>query len=150
MPIADICHREPVTVSSDTSIADAAKLMGQHDAEVLVVAEERGGKRFPQGLLTDRDIVLRVIAEERDVRTTKACDVMTTDMLLVRAGNGIWDTLQHMRAQRARHVLVVDEGGALVGIASLEDLLDLLSEELLLLARLVSRETKAPASGAPG
>ncbi len=139
MPIADICHREAVVMGPELPVSEAAKLMAHHHIEAVVVVEERGGKRFPLGMLSDREIVTQVIAREMDVHAVPVREVMATDMLKAQSHDGIWDTLQRMRSQRARHVLVVDDEGALVGILSLEDLLDLLSEELMILARLVSR-----------
>lgn len=118
----------------------AAKLMREHHVGDLVVVEELAGKRVPVGIVTDRDLVVELLAKGVDVSTVTVGDVMTRSLLAVPESEGIYDTIQFMRSKAVRRVPVVDKDGALVGIVSADDLLDLLSEEVGGLAKLAFRQ----------
>jgi CBS-domain-containing membrane protein len=136
----EVCNREVIVVARNTSIVDAARLMRVHHVGDLVVVEDRAGERTPVGIVTDRDIVVEVIAQSVPLDALVAGDIMSPELLTAQEGDMIWDTLERMRAKGVRRVPVVDARGALVGIVSVDDLLGILSEELTALARLVKNE----------
>ncbi|SEK56227.1 CBS domain-containing protein [Nitrosovibrio tenuis] len=137
MPIGEICSRDVVIVKRNDTILEAARLMRQHHVGDVVIVEERGGLRIPVGIVTDRDIVLEIMATELDPTVITVGDIMEQDLVTVKESMGIFEAIQYMRSKTVRRLPVVDENGALLGILALDDLLELLSEELLAIARLV-------------
>jgi len=140
MPIGEICNREVVIIRKEDSIRDAAKLMRDFHVGDVVVVEEREGQVIPVGVLTDRDIVVELIAKEVPLDSISVEDVMSYDLLSVLENSGIWDAIQCMRGKGVRRIVVVDDKGSLVGVLSLDDLLELLSSELSDLAKLSMKE----------
>jgi len=142
MPISEICNREVVIVQRHNTILEAAQLMRQHHVGDVVVVEERGGVRVPVGIVTDRDLVVEIMAPAIDQTVITVGDIMMTELATVKENAGLSETIEYMRAKGVRRVPVVDRGGGLVGILTLDDLLELLAEELLALAKLVRHEQK--------
>jgi len=140
MPIGEICNRDVVIVRRKDSILDAAKLMLQYHVRGLVVVEDRDGQVAPVGIVTDRDLVVELIAKEVPLDSVFVEDVMSPELFSVSESRGIWDTIQYMRGRGIRRVVVVNERETLLGILSIEDLLELLADELSDLARLFVRE----------
>ncbi len=140
MSIGEICNRETVFTTKDSSISQAAQLMREYHVGDLVVVEETAGRRTPIGILTDRDLVIEILAKDVDMNAVTVGDVMSRELMTARENDGLYETLQRMRAKGVRRVPVVDASGALAGIVSADDLLDLLADELTALARLLSRE----------
>ncbi len=142
MPISEVCNREVVIVGAKDSALEAAQLMRQHHVGDVVVVEERGGRRAPIGIVTDRDLVVEIMAPELDPATITVGDVMVADLAAVKEGTGLFEAIGYMRAKGVRRLPVVDEGGGLVGIITLDDVLELLADEMAALARLVKHEQK--------
>ena len=140
MPIGAICNREVVIIRKDESVMAAAKLMRDYHVGGVVVVEDREGRVIPVGVLTDRDIVVELIARDVPLDSISVEDVMSSDLLSVSENRGISDALQCMRAKGVRRVIVVDDCGGLVGILSIDDLLEILSDELSDLVRLSKKE----------
>ena len=140
MSIGEICNRKVVVMQAEESVAEAARLMrDQHVGSILIV-DEQGGKRVPVGIVTDRDLVVEVIAPELDPEVITVGDIMMTGFAVVKEETGVFEAIQYMRAKGVRRLPVVDIEEKLVGIVTLDDLLILLSEELDALAKLVVRE----------
>ncbi|MFZ2525308.1 MAG: CBS domain-containing protein [Candidatus Ferrigenium altingense] len=142
MPISEICNREVIVVQCNDTILEAAKLMRQHHVGDVLVIEDRGGVRTPVGIVTDRDLVVEIMAPELDQRVITVGDIMAPDLVTVKENTGVFEAIQYMRAKGVRRLPVVDDSGGLVGILTLDDLLELLAEELLALAKLVKHEQK--------
>ena len=142
MNAGELCNRDVVTTGRDTSVLEAAKLMRDHHVGSLVIIETSEGRTEPVGILTDRDIVIEVIAENVNVADVCVCDVMSYALLKVNENETVFDTAQRMRARGVRRVPVVNSNCELVGILALDDILGLLSEELSLLSRLTTREAE--------
>jgi len=142
MKAGELCNREVVTASRETSIREAARQMRDHHVGSLVIVEKRDGLTIPVGIITDRDLVIEILAESINLETVTVGDVMSFALLKVSEQESVFDTAQRMRARGVRRVPVVSESGALIGILALDDMLELLSEELSLLARLTSRESE--------
>lgn len=138
MPIGEICNRDTVIVKRDDTALEAAKLMRQYHVGDVVVVEERDGAQIPVGIVTDRDLVIEIMATGLDDTVITVGDIMEQELITVKESVGIFEAIQYMRSKTVRRLPIVDENGALVGILSLDDLLELLSEELLALARLVN------------
>ena len=142
MPISEICNREVIVVQRNDTTLEAAKLMRQHHVGDVLVVEDRGGVRIPVGIVTDRDLVVEIMAPELDQMVITVGDIMAPDLVTVKENTGVFDAIQYMRAKGVRRLPVVDDSGGLVGILTLDDLLELLAEELLALAKLVKHEQK--------
>lgn len=140
MPIGEVCNKEIITVQSEDSVLDAAKLMRQNHVGDVLVVENRNGINVPIGIVTDRDLVMEIMAPELDSSVITVGDIMAPEFTTVKESAGLFEAIQHMRNMAVRRLPVVDESGQLVGIVTLDDLLVLLADELHALARLVTRE----------
>jgi CBS domain-containing protein len=141
MPIGDICVREVVTATRDTTIQQAAQLMREnHVGDLLVV--ETNGKRRPIGIVTDRDIVVAVVAPNLDPAALSLGEIMGPELETAPEDQGVFETIHQMRTAGVRRIPVVTEDGSLAGIVSIDDLVQLLAEEMTELAKLISREQR--------
>ena len=138
MPIGEICNRDTVIVKRDDTVLEAAQLMRQHHVGDVVVVEERDGVQIPVGIVTDRDLVVEIMATELDPGVITVGDIMEQELVTVKESVGIFEAIQYMRSKTVRRLPIVNENSELVGILSLDDLLELLSEELLAIAKLVN------------
>ncbi len=140
MSLGQICNRETVVIGKDESIITAARLMREfHVGSVVVVEEtERGNK--PVGIVTDRDLVVEILAAELDPGVVSVGDIMSFELATARDDEPTWEALQRMRNKGIRRMPIVDQDGLLVGIISTDDLLELLAEELGQLVRIIGRE----------
>jgi CBS domain-containing protein len=149
MPVGEICNRDVIIVRREDTILAAAKLMRQNHVGDVVVVDEKDGSRLPVGIVTDRDLVVEIMATELDQKVITAGDIMIEELVTVKENLGVFEAIQYMRANAIRRLPVVDERGALVGILALDDLLQLLSEELVAIARLITSQQQKEA-GARG
>ncbi len=106
----------------------------------LVVIEDIGGLKVPVGLITDRDIVRNVVAEGLDATLFTLDDLASRELVTVEEQQGIYECLQQMRINGIRRMPVVDRKGGLVGIISLDDLIQLLAGEMMEVAKAIVRE----------
>ena len=146
MPIGEICNREVVIAEKSLAVTAAAQLMRTQHVGDLVVVEERSGHKYPVGILTDRDIVVEVVAAGVNPDALKVSDIMGAEVATVRESEGLFEALRYMRDKGVRRMPVVDGAGGLVGILTLDDLLSLLAEEMMELAKLVSHERQREAT----
>ncbi len=146
MAVGEICNREVVIAEKALSVVDAAQLMRKHHVGDLVVVEEKDGRKHPVGIVTDRDIVVEVVAAGVNPDALKVGDIMGPEVATVRESEGLFEALRYMRDKGVRRMPVVDHEGVLVGILTLDDLLSLLAEEMTELAKLVSHERQREAT----
>ncbi|HEX5229809.1 MAG TPA: CBS domain-containing protein [Bryobacteraceae bacterium] len=141
MPIGEICVRDVVVAGPDTTVRQAAKLMAKHHVgDLIVVREETRSRVVPVGIVTDRDIVRNVVAETLDASVFTLGDLVARELITARDDQGVFECVQQMRINGIRRMPVVDSSGALVGIISLDDLIQLLSEEMSEIAKVIVRE----------
>ncbi len=136
----DICTRIVAFAERSMPLVEAARLMREQHVGCLVVVDEAGGLRRVAGLLTDRDIVVAVVARGVAPDTLRVGDVMSADPVTAREDESLIDLMRLMRAQGVRRVPVVGAQGELIGIATLDDVLAVLAEELGLLVAAIDRE----------
>jgi CBS domain-containing protein len=142
MSLGEVCNREVVIIGKEGSLQEAIQLMrAQHVGDVVVV-DERAGRRVPVGIVTDRDVVVEVLAKGIDLGTVAVGDVMSFELVTARESDDVFDTIKLMRARAVRRVPVVDKQGGLVGILTVDDLVDLFAEVMSDIAGLVSRQPK--------
>jgi CBS domain-containing protein len=142
MPISELCNREVVIVQPGDTVLEAARLMRQHHVGDVVVVEDRGGRRVPIGIVTDRDLVVEIMAPQLDPETITVGDIMAPDLVTVKENIGLYEAIEQMHSKGVRRLPVVDASGGLTGILTLDDLIELLAEEMAALAKLVKHEQK--------
>ncbi len=142
MTAGAFCNRKVIVTGADTPIYEAAGLMREHHVGCLVVVEAGDVGDEPIGLVTDRDIVVEVIAQNINPDTLQTGDIMAADPICVHEDESLWNTIKRMSAHGIRRLPVIDNAGALVGLLAVDDLLDLLSVELSQLTTLFLREQK--------
>lgn len=140
MPIGEVCNREVVIAQRGDTTLEVAKMMRQYHVGDVLVVDDRGGKRTPVGIVTDRDLVVEIIATGLDPSAITVGDIMVPELAVVKEDTGVFESIQYMRAKGVRRMPVVDGSGGLVGILTLDDLLELLADELSFLAKLVRHE----------
>ncbi|GIK88524.1 MAG: hypothetical protein BroJett026_40050 [Betaproteobacteria bacterium] len=133
----------------DMELAEAARLMREHHVGTLVVVEDAPKGRVPVGMLTDRDIAVGILAGGVDPRSLRVGEVMTEKPVTIRESDDVLDALRMMRSRGVRRLPVTDEGGVLVGILSLDDLLEAVAEQLAELARAIAVERAHEARARP-
>jgi len=144
MLAGQVCSREVVFLRRSDRVIDAARLMREHHVGCLVVIEDQRGRRVPIGMLTDRDIVVGVVAQAPSdgLAGLTVGDVVTRPVISAGETESIHDVVKRMRGNGVRRVPVVAEDGALVGLLSVDDILDVVAEELTDVARLIVREQR--------
>ena len=140
MPIGEICVREVVVAHRDTTVQEAAHMMRLYHVGNLLVMSGKNGDARPVGIVTDRDITISVVATKLDPAVFTVGDLLTEELVAANEDQGVFETIQQMRLKGIRRLPVVDRDGKLVGILSLDDLIQLLAEEMSELAKLISRE----------
>lgn len=140
MRVGEFCSREVVIVDREETIVEAARLMREKHVGDVVVVEERAGERFPVGIMTDRDIVVQLVAAGIALDAVSIGDAMSFELATAREEDGLLDTIRRMQSKGVRRLPVVDGRGVLVGILSVDDVLELISEQLSGLVTVITRE----------
>ena len=114
--IGEICNRDVVVATGEMTVTAAAQLMRHYHVGTIVICEQlNGGRRVPMGIVTDRDIVVEVVAPELRAGTITVGDIMAGELVTVRESEGL---------------PVVAEDGQLTGLIAIDDILEVLAEEL--------------------
>lgn len=140
MNVGQVCNREVIVVSRDTSILKACQLMRQFHVGALLVADERNGQRYPIGIMTDRDIVVELLAENLELDRLSIGDAMSFELLTAEENEDLLVTIKRMRSHGVRRMPVVSREGTLVGLLAVDDLIELLAEQLTDLVKLIANE----------
>lgn len=136
MPIQDLARSEVVTANEATSIAELAQMMRERVVGSVVITDGDS----PVGIVTDRDLVMRVLADEMDPTEQMARDVMSTDLCTVGPGAGFYEAAAVMSENGIRRLPICDENDDLVGIITADDLTELLADEQQSLASIVQAQ----------
>ena len=144
MNVAQLCSRNVISVRKIDDVIAAARLMREHHVGYIVVSEPdfAGSTERPIGVLTDRDIVVGIVAKERDPRSLTVGDVMTENPVTLDQFDSIAAAVQEMRRIGVRRMPVVGSLGELIGVLSFDDVLDALAGELQNLAGAVHNEQR--------
>jgi CBS domain-containing protein len=132
MNIGEICRRRVATVQRGEDLSAAARLMREHHVGFLVVVESasRAGASRVVGVITDRDLVVSVVARDLNARDFRVEDVMTREPVTARERDTMEYALAEMHRLGVRRLPVVDDCGALAGIVSLDDIVAQLARQL--------------------
>jgi CBS domain-containing protein len=143
MTVGDICTREVVIAPKTETIIDVAKRMRTSHVGNVVIVDNRDGRHIPIGIVTDRDIVVSAVAGDPDhINFLLAHDVMSDELVTASEDESIEAALQRMETRGVRRLPIVDPGGALVGILTLDDVLQYLTAQQSALVALVAREQR--------
>lgn len=140
MKLNELCVLDVACCRKDTTIAEAARLMRQHHTGDLVVVDETDGTREPVGIVTDRDIVMQVVAKGHDPERTRVSEVMASSVVLASGSEDLATAVERMRTHGVRRLPIVDDSNTLLGILTLDDLYRALAEHTAALAAIVSKE----------
>lgn len=142
MHISDFCTRTVVTCRRDTTALELARTMrDKHVGDIVVVEDHEGGVR-PVGIVTDRDLAVRVMANGFDPERFVAEDLTLPELVTAFASETAFDAIWNMRTQGIRRLPVVDAHGHLIGIVTADDVSAFLGQELSALARIPLRQTQ--------
>ncbi len=125
MLLAKCMKKDVKTCPGSMTVADAAKQMASHNVGSLVVVDNER----PVGIFTERDLLNRVVAKDKDPKTVKVSEVMTKDVFTVQADEFIGNVYHKLAERGIRHAPVVDKGN-LVGITSARDLARILDDQM--------------------
>lgn len=142
MNVGEICSRVVVFAESGTPVLQAAKLMRDHHIGALVVTEGGAGARRPIGIVTDRDLVVEVVAADVDYHTLSVGDIMSERPATIKEAVGLFEAAAQMRSGGVRRLVVVDANEHLLGIVAMDDLLPVLAEELSAISLAIRAEQR--------
>ncbi|HEX7439158.1 MAG TPA: CBS domain-containing protein [Caldimonas sp.] len=130
MSLARICRCELVTIDASATLREVASLMHAQQVGALVVTVETEGRREAVGVLTDRDLVIEVLARDLDPADVKAGQLARHPLAAVPATAGLADAVAVMRETGVRCLLVAEPAGQVAGFVSADDLLEALAQEM--------------------
>jgi len=140
MPIREICTRDVAVADRAMTIQEAAQVMRRQHVGNVVVVQDRDGKKVPVGIVTDRDIVVSAVATKLDLEIFTVGDLAMQKLTSCREDEGILECIRKMRLKGIRRMPVVDRDGGLVGIVTVDDVIELLAEEMNAVGKLIARE----------
>ena len=118
VPVLEIMTQNPVTIAADATVADAAVIMRRKDIGSVIVVED--GR--PSGILTERDIVTKVAAENRQAARVAVRDIMTSPVVSIHPHEEVVDAAKLMAQKKIRRLPVVEDG-RLIGVITENDIL---------------------------
>ena len=121
MKAQDIMSKNPTVVTPDTPLVEAARLMKTENIGVVPVVDTTDSRRLV-GVLTDRDIAIRAVAEGRDGATTSVGHIMTSQVRTSGPDDSVNDVMELMGREQVRRVPIVDDRGMLVGVIAQADI----------------------------
>jgi len=146
MRAGELCVRNVITAWENESVVDAARRMAMFHVRDLNVVEERPrGMPKPIGIITDRDLVVRVLARPgRPLETTTIADVMRRALVTACEDDEIDSVVAKMRDHAIRRIPIVDRCGGLQGLLSIDDVLGWMRDQMHDAARLLQRQCDGP------
>lgn len=120
MNVGEIMTKDPVCCTSDTPLQEVARMMVDNDCGCIPVVDSQES-RVPVGMITDRDITCRVVAEGQNPLERTAADAMTSSVVSVTPDTSLEECCNLMEESQIRRIAVVDENGACCGIVAQAD-----------------------------
>jgi CBS domain-containing protein len=140
MLLKDLCTPDAVSCAPDTTILDAARLMRRRHVGDVIVVEDEDSEQTPLGLVTDRDLVVEVLAQERDPARVTVRDIMRTPVVIAHTSEDAADALERMKHHGVRRIPVMNEKRQLAGVLCLDDLVRQLAADAAALSEVIARE----------
>ena len=146
MKVRDVMTENPVVCTPDTKLQDVAKMMAEHDCGCIPVVEDQKSRR-PVGVVTDRDITCRMVAEGKNPLEATAADCMSTPSVTASPDESVEDCCRKMEESQIRRVPVVDDSGGCCGMVAQADVaLKASKEDAAEVVKDVSRPTAEPSA----
>lgn len=142
MHIGEICTRSVVTCRRDASATELAQLMRDHHVGDVIVVDELEGQVTPVGVVTDRNLLVEVMAKGVNPDLLRADDLIANEIVTVFESEAVYDAIWHMRGKGIRRLPVVDAHNHLRGVLTADDVTKFLAEELMEVARIAPRQIK--------
>jgi CBS domain-containing protein len=142
MKIGEFCNRDVIIMNRDESVKTAAELMRRHHVGDVVLVEENEGQRVPIGIVTDRDLVVEVMAVGLETTVLTVQDIVTRSLLMAKEEDSVFDCLEFMKIKGVRRLPVVDEDKSLIGIITMDDITAILAGMLYNVVSLVDRQQR--------
>jgi CBS domain-containing protein len=139
MQISELCRPDVVTVKQDISVQDAAEIMQQKTVGSLVVVDDNC---FPIGMITDRDIAVKVVAEKQLPAEVKVSQVMCKDVLMLSEQQDLTDAIDALCEKGVRRAPVLDEQNNLCGIVAIDDVMACIIDELNGVMEIIRAQSK--------
>ena len=140
MLAGEYCNRDVAIVGKTDSVLKAAKLMRELHIGDVIVVDAINGERVPVGILSDRDIVIGVLAEEIDINFVLLEDVMSYKLVVAQEDDDMMSVIKRMRVNGIRRMPIVNKNGGLIGILSVDDILDIIAEQIMDIEQLIYNE----------
>ena len=140
MKLKDLCVLDVACCTREVTVSAAARLMRDRHAGDVIVVDNADEDREPVGILTDRDIVIEVLAKGRDPNKTTVAEIMATQLVIAGESEDSTQALQRMAAHGVRRIPVVDDERRVVGIITLDDLLREHAEQAARLLEVVTKQ----------
>jgi CBS domain-containing protein len=150
MNLSSIVNRTVAVALPHTSVTKAAKLMREYHIGALVVMSSDEPDALPQGMLTDRDLVMEVLAQEVDPDMVTVGDITLERLVTASVDDSLFDAVTRMSEEGVRRLVIVDEAGGLVGLVSMDDVIVALSQALVVLAKVIPMELRTERRERPG
>lgn len=121
MQVREIMTESPATATPDTQLTEIARMMVEHDCGCIPIVEGENSQK-PVGMITDRDIVVRTIAEDKNPMNLRAEEIMTDELVTITPEASVEECSNLMESKQIRRLAVVDEQGALCGMVAQADI----------------------------
>lgn len=144
MPIGSMCSRVVATAAAGESVTEAARRMKEYCVGTLIVTNE---SKHPEGIVTDRDLVVRCLAASLDPDSTRIGDVMSSPVRSGHEAMPLDEALESMQAMGARRLAVTGDDGELVGVLSLDDVVDRMVEDHRRIGAILAKQGRAVLAG---
>jgi CBS domain-containing protein len=146
MRAGELCVRDVVTALSDETVVDVARRMASLDVGDVIVIEERIGRLpRPIGIVTDRDLVVHVLARpERVPATTTLADIIQRELVTAGEDDDVQPVLDKMRAHVIRRIPIIDRDGGLQGVLSIDDVIGMLRADIETATKLLDIQGQGP------
>lgn len=142
MKVSSICNKNVITAAEGSSVLEVASLMRQHHVDTIVIVANTPTGEKPIGIVSERDLVIKVLAEDSSSEESVLGDFINRDLICVRDHEDIMETVRIMCMEGVRRVPVVNHDGDLMGILAMDDLFEILANELSNLAMLICRQER--------
>lgn len=138
MQVGEYCNKEVIIMGKYEAPLEAACLMRKHNVGDVIIVEDYDNDKTPVGIITDRDIVLEIVALEVDPMAISVIDITRRPFVTVNETDDICECTVHMKYHGVRRAPVVNDRGFLVGIITIDDIVEILSDQLNDVVSLVS------------
>jgi signal-transduction protein with cAMP-binding, CBS, and nucleotidyltransferase domain len=139
MTILECCRAEVISAPPEAKVSEIATLMAESNVGSVVITTDD----CPVGIVTDRDLVCRVMAIGKDPKKTQVSEVMSTDPVVVLDETGLYEALQIISREGVRRLPIIDCDGLLIGIITLDDIIRLLGQEMQCMGEVIRESTPA-------